>query len=89
MAFVVLYALHAIGCAFAWQSSALRLALVLVLLLHLVVIGWMWRHQARGVDPAADQTSVFLHTVTVWTVISALAVTALTLGPPLVLATCI
>ena len=44
-ALVFLYAVHAIGCTFAWPGGALRLALGLVLLAHLIVLGWMWRDQ--------------------------------------------
>ena len=43
LALVVLYALHAIGCAFGWPAGALRSSLVLVFVAHLVVIGWISR----------------------------------------------
>lgn len=88
-ALVILYALHAIGCAFGWPAGPLRATLVLLLLVHLAVIGWMWRDLARdGPDLPFGQTGLFLHVVAVWTVIAAFVVTALTLGPPLLLATC-
>lgn len=44
-ALVFLYAVHAVGCAFAWPAGTLRVTLVLVLLVHVAVIGWMWRDQ--------------------------------------------
>ena len=89
-ALVLLYAVHAIGCAFAWPAGALRLALALVLLAHLIVIGWMWRDRwAASADPGVDPTGTFLHTVIVWTLIAALVTTILTLGPALALATCV
>ena len=89
-ALVVLYALHAIGCAFAWSAGPLRLGLGLVLLGHLGVIGWMWRdHWAASPDPGLGPTDAFLHTVIVWTLIAALVTTLLTLGPALALATCV
>ena len=57
-ALVFLYAVHAIGCAFAWPVGALRLALALVLLAHLIVIGWMWRDRwAASRDPDFGPTS--------------------------------
>jgi hypothetical protein len=89
-ALVVLYALHSIGCVFAWPAATLRLTLVVVLLAHLVVIGWMWRNFARAApDPAFGQTGSFLHAAIGWTVIAAFVATVLTFGPPLFLSTCI
>jgi len=88
-ALVVLYALHAIGCAFAWRAGPLRVSLGLVLLAHLIVIAWMWRRLAMtGPDPAFGQSGAFLHTVVLWTLIAAFVATALTLGPPLLLTGC-
>ena len=89
-ALVVLYAVHAIGCAFAWPAGALRLALAVVLLVHLIAIGWMWRdHRTADADPSLESTGAFLHTVIVWTLIAALVTIVLTLGPTLALATCV
>ena len=89
-ALVFLYALHDIGCVFAWPAGSLRLALVLVLLAHLIVIGWMWRRLARpDPDPAVGEPATFLHTVIVWTLLAAFVATVLTLGPPLLLIGCV
>ncbi len=89
-ALVVLYALHAIGCAFGWQVGALRWSLAIVLLAHLIVIAWMWRHLATArPDPELGQVAVFLQTVVVWTLIAALVATVITFAPSLVLKTCI
>lgn len=89
-ALAVLYALHAVGCAFAWPAGALRMGLVLLLLAHLAVIGWMWRELARAdPDPASGQTGIFLHVVFLWTVIAAFVAMVLILGPLLLLATCV
>jgi hypothetical protein len=89
-ALALLYALHATGCAFAWSAGLLRLGLGLVLLGHLVVIGWMWRDLAAArPDPAFGQTGTFLHTVVVWTLIAAFVATVLTLGPSLLLTICV
>ena len=77
------------GCAFAWSAGSLRLGLALVLLAHLIVIGRMWRDLAgAGPDPVFGETGTFLHTAVVWTVIAAFVTTALTLGPSLLLTTC-
>jgi hypothetical protein len=89
-ALVVLYALHAFGCAFAWSAGPLRVGLAVVLLAHLTVIGWMWHDRAGGDgDPNADETGAFLHQAVVWTVVAAFVATVLILGPPLLLTTCI
>jgi hypothetical protein len=89
-AIVALYALHAIGCAFAWAAGPLRLGLAAVLLAHLIVIGWIWRDLAAA-SPGPDfgQTGTFLHTVVIWTLIAAMVATILTLGPPLLLTICV
>ena len=89
-ALVALYALHAIGCAFAWVSGSLRLGLAVVLFAHLIVISWMWRDITRaGTDPDFGPTGTFLNWTVTWTLITALIATAITLGPPLLLTTCI
>ncbi len=88
-ALVALYALHAIGCAFAWSASSLRLGLAGVLFVHLIVMGWMWLAVARaGPDPVFGPTGAFLHLAVAWTLVTALVATALTFGPPLLLAVC-
>jgi hypothetical protein len=89
-ALVVFYAVHAIGCAFAWSAGPLRLGLAVVLLAHLIVIGWMWRElAAASPDRGFGQTDTFLHTMVIWTVIAALVATVLTLGPSLLLTICV
>jgi len=88
-ALAVLYAVHAIGCAFAWSAGPLRLGLALVLLAHLAAIGWMWRSlNEAGPGLELSRTDVFLHTVGVWSVVAAFVTTVLTLGPPLLLTMC-
>jgi len=90
VALVVLYALHAIGCSFAWAAGTLRWSLVIVFIAHLLVIGWMWRNFARAApDPEFGQAGSFMHEAIVWTIIAAFASTVLVLGPPLLLSTCI
>lgn len=88
-ALAILYALHAVGCAFAWSAGLLRLGLAVVLVAHLTVIGWMWRDLAKaGPNPVFGQTGTFLHMVTLWSVIAAFVATVITLGPSLLLTTC-
>jgi len=87
---VMLYALHAIGCAFAWPGGGLRTTLVVVLLVHLLVVGWMWRNFGKaGPDPLFSPTGNFLHVAIFWVTIAAFVSTLLTLGPPLLLSICI
>jgi hypothetical protein len=89
-ALVIVYALHAIGCAFGWPANALRVGLGVVLLVHLAVIGWAWRDYVNvGADHALGPTGSFLHWVILWTLITGFAATVLTLGPTLLLKTCV
>ncbi|MEM5294188.1 hypothetical protein VSR82_07575 [Burkholderia sp. JPY481] len=89
LAFVILYALHAIGCAFAWPAGPLRASLAIILLLHLVALGWLWRYRAVTRDPGPERISSFMHTVVVSTLIAALVASVITFGPALLLTTCV
>jgi hypothetical protein len=89
-ALVILYAVHSLGCAFAWSTGALRLVLSLTLLAHLAAIGWLWRSYANtSPDPALGPTGTFLHWVVLWTLIAAFVAAIFTLGPTVLLTTCI
>lgn len=89
-ALVVMYALHAIGCTFAWSTGVLRASLGLALLAHLAVLAWLWRDYAKTApDPTFGPTGSFLHGVVLWTVITAFVSTVLILGPTLLLKTCV
>jgi hypothetical protein len=90
LALVVMYATHAIGCAFAWPTGALRLGLAAAFLVSLAGIAWLWRDYATTrADPASGESGSFLHWVVLWTLITAFVATVLTLGPALLLATCV
>jgi hypothetical protein len=85
-----LYALHAIGCAFAWSAGSLRIGLTAVLLIGLVAIAAMWLALARtDPDSATGEPGAFMHAVIIGTLIAAFVTTLLTLAPALLLATCI
>ena len=88
-ALVVVYAVHAIGCTFAWSAGPLRLGLALVLFAHLAVIGWMW-HRLGGADPSRDfgQTGAFFRMAALWATIAAFATTIFTLSAILLLTVC-
>lgn len=89
-ALVFLYAIHGIGCAFAWSTATLRLWLAVAFVAHLIVLGWMWCDFARaGPDFGFGPTGAFLHWAVVGTLITALVATVITLGPPLLLTACI
>ncbi len=89
-ALVALYALHAIGCAFAWPTGTLRVILAIVFVAHLVVGGWIWRNFANsGPDPTLDPTGSFLHVAIAWTAIAAFASSVLVFGPAFLLTTCV
>jgi hypothetical protein len=89
-ALVTLYAIHGIGCAFAWSTGSLRLWLAAALLAHLIVLGLMWREIGRaGPDSGFGPTGAFLHWAVLGTLITSLVATIVTFGPALLLATCI
>jgi hypothetical protein len=89
-ALVVIYAVHAIGCTFAWSAGVLRLGLAVVLFAHLAVIGWMW-HRLGSADPSRDfgQTGAFLRIAALWATIAAFATTIFTLGATTLLTVCV
>jgi hypothetical protein len=88
-ALVLSYALHSIGCAFAWSPGILRLSLSLTIIAHLAVIGWLWRRCSRTVpDPALREVGSFVHWVIIGTLISAFVTVVFTLGPALLMTTC-
>jgi hypothetical protein len=89
-ALVGVYAVHAIGCTFAWSPGPLRLGLAIVLFAHLAVIGWMW-HRLGGADPSRDsgRTVAFFRMAAVWATIAAFATTIFTLGATLLLTLCV
>lgn len=89
-ALVIMYAFHAIGCAFGAAPRTLTFGLAAALLVHLILIGWFWRARAKaGADPASGETGDFLSQVAVWTLCAALITAVLTLGPSLLLTTCV
>jgi hypothetical protein len=89
-ALVMLYALHALGCAFAWPTAALRIGLAVVLIAHLVAIGVPWRSYAtRSAEAAYGATGSFFHKVALWTLVTAFVATLLMFGPMLLLVTCV
>ncbi|MGY0569972.1 hypothetical protein ACTGJ9_001975 [Bradyrhizobium sp. RDM12] len=89
-ALVTLYAIHGIGCAFAWSTGSLRSWLAVALLAHLFVLGWMWRAIGRaGSDSDVGPTGAFLHWAVLATLITSLVATVVTFAPALLLATCI
>lgn len=84
------YALHAIGCAFGWSAGSLRLVLALVIVAHMIVLGWMWRNRANDSSQAGfGPTGTFMHTVAIWTLIAALVATVPLLAMAFALATCV
>ena len=89
-ALVALYAVHAIGCAFAWPAGPLRVGLGAVLLVHLAAIAAIWYQLInRPIGIRDGGTRDFLVNVSLWATVAAIVATVLTLGPPLLLTTCI
>jgi hypothetical protein len=88
-ALVALYALHAVGCAFSWSTAVLRVSLVAVLVVHMAVIGFLWRAFATRTDLDDGHSGAFLDTAIKWTLAAAFVASALTFGPPLLLTACV
>jgi hypothetical protein len=90
IALVALYALHAVGCAFAWPAVPLRVGLATVILVHLAALALIWHRLA--VHPAGvmeDDTLGFLVALSLCATIAATAATVLIFGPALLLTTCV
>ena len=88
-ALVIVYVLHSVGCTFGWSTGALRLSLTLTILVHLALIGALWRTYARtGPAPDLGHTDSFLRWVTIGTLVAAFVTTIVTLGPALFLTMC-
>jgi hypothetical protein len=82
-AFIALYTIQAVGCAFEWPFAVHRGVLGAVLAAHLAVIAWLIAKAPR--DPGRE----FLSTVAVFTLWAALVSTVVTYGPALLLRACL
>jgi hypothetical protein len=89
-ALVALYAVQAIGCAFVWPAALLRVGLGAALLVHIAVLAAIWHQLAnRPILATNGGTRDFLVTISLWATVAAIATTVFTLGPPLLLTTCV
>lgn len=88
-ALVMVYTAHSLGCAFAWAPGSSRLILALIILVHMGLIGLLWRIQIRrGPNPAYGRAGTFFYWVILATLASALIKIVFTLGPTLLLTAC-
>jgi hypothetical protein len=81
-ALVVVYAFHAIGCAFGFTPTGLRLGIGLVTLGHVLALFALVRRLDRRSPPGT------LGAVARWTIAAALVATIVTFVPLLALTTC-
>jgi hypothetical protein len=81
-AFVILYSLQALGCAYAWPATGLRLGLGAVLAAHLVALGLLMR-----AAPANGDATVVA--VTRWTLAAAILATLFVFAPAIALSPCL
>jgi len=89
-ALVCSYALHSVGCTFAWPMEKLRMSIGLTIIVHLAAIAWLWRIFSRATsDLSLGESGSFFHWVIVGTLISAFATVVFTLGPALLLTLCV
>ncbi len=85
-AFVALYGINAVGCAFAWPRPLQRGILLSLLALHIAALGYLaWRGWQRR---QANDCTGFVEDVGFGATVSALAATLLTFAPSLVLTLC-
>src|SRR5262245_58708618 len=84
------YVLHSVGCKFGWPADKLRLSFGATIIVHLAVIGWLWRLSSKTISaPALGEPGSFLNWVVVWTLVSAFVTVLFTLGPAMLLTVCI
>ena len=81
-AFLALYGLQGLGCAYEWPDLVHRGALLAVFAAHLLAIALLLRR--AWLRPRAQ----FLDTVVLWSLWAALISTVLTYGPALALTAC-
>lgn len=84
-AFLLLYGVNAVGCAFEWPRALHRGALLSLVLLHTGALGWMTFHCWRR---WRSQRAAFVESVGLGVTIAALAATLLTFTPSLLLSLC-
>lgn len=81
-AFVVLYSLQALGCAYGWPDVAHRIVLFAVLGIHLAAIALLFRWSREQIEGS------FLRSLVELTLWASLVATLLTYGPALLLTAC-
>lgn len=90
-ALLAVYAVNAIGCAFAWPHALQRGSLVLLLAAHLAVLGWLavrhWRRYRASQD--AVRPIPFVEYVGLGAIVAAWVATLFTLAPSFVLSLCV
>lgn len=86
-ALIMLYAFHAVGCAFMWEDWVIRLGLGALLLAHLGAYAALLVLLPRSQEGANGAS--FLSPIILWTMIAALVATLLTFLPGLFLLTCV
>lgn len=96
-AFVVLYAVLSLGCAFGWEERMLgpvtlqRGILVAAWLAHLPpIVGiWVWVRRRERALEADDGLGRFFARTTLWATAISLGVTVINYAPILTLSTCL
>lgn len=88
VAFVALYGINAIGCAFGWDPALQRLVLVGLLLAHAVAIGWIASGLLRTKRNSGEAESM-LRYAGLGLTLAALASTIAVFAPSLFLTMCV
>lgn len=91
-AFVVLYAINAVGCAFGWEETLQRGILIAITLGFLgltALAGWMAYRYLQGKAQIEGEPGPSLGTISTYGCLAAFAATICTFGPVFVVSLCV
>lgn len=89
IAFVALYAVNAIGCAFGWEAGLQRTVLIALFAVHVALLGGLVWLTIRYRQTAASSTAKTIAYTGLGLTVAALASTLFVLAPSLFASMCI
>lgn len=88
VAFVALYGVNAVGCAFAWPPALQRIVLVALFFAHTVALGWIAYNIMQSPDHGGE-THAMLGYAGLGLTLAALGSTVFVFAPSLFLSMCV